>query len=101
MLISGPKTDPWLGPAISPIKAVIISPFVDQQMQMFIAQVNHENLETLAEMASNGVIKSVIDRRYTLDEIAEAMQYLGTQRARGKVVIDIAPTERMQMLGGA
>jgi NADPH:quinone reductase-like Zn-dependent oxidoreductase len=89
VIIGGPKQDPWLGPAISPIKAAALSPFIDEQMEMFIAQVTEERLRTLAELARTGAIRSVIDRRYALSEISQAMQYLGTQRARGKVVIDI------------
>ncbi|HEX7115439.1 MAG TPA: zinc-binding dehydrogenase [Steroidobacter sp.] len=32
-------------------------------------------------------VMTVIDRRYTLDEVREAMRYLQTGRARGKVVV--------------
>jgi NADPH:quinone reductase-like Zn-dependent oxidoreductase len=101
VIIGGPKRDPWLGPAISPIKAIVLSPFIDEKMEMFIAQVTEERLRTLAELASTGAIKSVIDRRYALSEISEAMQYLGTQRARGKVIIDIDAVLTAHDLNGA
>jgi NADPH:quinone reductase-like Zn-dependent oxidoreductase len=32
----------------------------------------------------------VIDRRYTLDEIAEAIRYSESGRARGKIIIEVA-----------
>ena len=32
-------------------------------------------------------VKPVIDRRYTLDELPEAMRYLGLGRTRGKCVV--------------
>jgi NADPH:quinone reductase-like Zn-dependent oxidoreductase len=40
----------------------------------------------LSGLIEAGKVKPVIDRTYALDEIPEALQYLGTQRARGKVV---------------
>ena len=54
----------------------------------------------LAELALNGKIVPVIDRRYALDDIAEAMRYLGTQRARGKVVIQVDAAGAAQYLSG-
>lgn len=101
VIIGGPKSDPWLGPAISPLKAAVISPFIDEKMSMFIAQVSKQDLSVLAELARAGKIRSVIDRRYPLAEIAEAMRYLGTQRARGKVVIEVDPMHATQVAGGA
>jgi NADPH:quinone reductase-like Zn-dependent oxidoreductase len=43
----------------------------------------------MASLLAEGKIKSVIDRRYQLSEAAEAIRYLGTTHARGKVVITI------------
>jgi NADPH:quinone reductase-like Zn-dependent oxidoreductase len=34
-----------------------------------------------------GKVKPVIDRRYELSQISEAMAYLETGRARGKVIV--------------
>lgn len=100
VIVGGPKHDPWLGPAISPIKAALLSPFIDEPMKMFIAQVTKEDLIVLANWAGTGAVRAVIDRRYSLDEIAEAMRYLGTQRARGKVIIAIDPILTPQHLNG-
>ena len=37
----------------------------------------------------DGKLRAVIDRSYSLSEVAEAMAYLGTGRAQGKIVITI------------
>ena len=100
VIIGGPKQDPWLGPVSSPVKAAMLSPFIDEQMAMFIAQVNSKDLKVLAELALNGKIVPVIDRRYALSDIAEAMRYLGTQRARGKVVLQVDAAGAAQYLSG-
>jgi NADPH:quinone reductase-like Zn-dependent oxidoreductase len=41
----------------------------------------------MAELLETGKVKSVIDRRYELSQVPDALRYLGTTHARGKVVI--------------
>ena len=41
----------------------------------------------LVELIEAGKIAPVIDRRYPLDEVADALRYLKAGRARGKIVI--------------
>jgi NADPH:quinone reductase-like Zn-dependent oxidoreductase len=50
---------------------------------------SQKDLIILKELLEAGKIVSVIDRRYTLNEAAEALRYLGEGHARGKVVITI------------
>ena len=56
---------------------------------MGIAKINHKDLVYLKELLEAGKVVPVIDRRFTLDESAEAMRYLGTGHARAKVVITV------------
>ncbi|MEM9953160.1 MAG: NAD(P)-dependent alcohol dehydrogenase [Chloroflexota bacterium] len=57
---------------------------------MGTAQPNQEDLQYLANLMATGKLKSVIDCHYSLEDTAEALRYLLTMRARGKVLIDIA-----------
>ncbi len=51
------------------------------------AKFSEEGLVALGALLNSGKIVPVIDRRYSLPEAAEALQYLGEGHARGKVVI--------------
>jgi NADPH:quinone reductase-like Zn-dependent oxidoreductase len=41
----------------------------------------------LVELCQAGKIATVIDRRYRLNEVPEALRYLGEGHAKGKVVV--------------
>ena len=64
--------------------------FTDQTLTFMLANVRTADLEYLAGLMTEGKVKSVIDRRYALAETPDAVRYLETGRARGKVVIDVA-----------
>ena len=48
---------------------------------------NERDWAFMRELLESGQVKPVIDRRYTLNEVPEALRYLGEGHARGKVVI--------------
>lgn len=53
------------------------------------AQMNQKDLSFLAELLHAGKIKPVIDRRYALSEVPQAMRYLEEGHAGGKIVINV------------
>jgi NADPH:quinone reductase-like Zn-dependent oxidoreductase len=56
---------------------------------MGTAQANNKDLLIIQEMLATGKIATVIDRCYPLNETAEAIRYLETSRARGKVIVTV------------
>jgi NADPH:quinone reductase-like Zn-dependent oxidoreductase len=78
-----------IGPMAKPIKAMLVSPFVSQKIGMLLAELNHDDLASLAELMQSGKMKPVIDRTYKLSEVPEAIKYLEQGHARGKVVIAV------------
>ncbi len=80
----------WVGPLGSFFKSMITAPFVDQNLERILADLNQNDLEVLAELMSAGKLRSVIDRRYTLSEVPQAIEYVEAGRARGKVLIDVS-----------
>jgi NADPH:quinone reductase-like Zn-dependent oxidoreductase len=78
----------WFGLARQ-IKALSLSPFVRHRMRVFIAKHNKEDLAVLKELVEAGKVTPVIDRRYELREVPEALRYQGEGHARGKIVIAV------------
>ncbi|WP_433965362.1 NAD(P)-dependent alcohol dehydrogenase [Tunturiibacter gelidiferens] len=71
------------------IGALMLSPFVSQKLITFIAKSNEEDLTIVGELMATGKVTPVIDRRYSLNEIPEALEYLEKGHARGKVAITL------------
>jgi len=88
VMVGGPSGN-WLGPLIGPIKALVLSPFVDQEIGIVLAQLRPDDMEILGELMQAGKVTPVIDRRYGLSELAEAIRYSESGRARGKIVIEL------------
>lgn len=65
--------------------------FGSKKMKSLAAKANKPDLELLATLLEKGNIKPVIDRRYSLDKTADAMNYLKQGHPTGKVVINIEP----------
>jgi NADPH:quinone reductase-like Zn-dependent oxidoreductase len=65
----------------------VLSQFVSQKMLTFLARPNKADLTLMHDLMKAGKVKPVIDKRYKLSEVPEAIRYLEERHARGKVVI--------------
>jgi NADPH:quinone reductase-like Zn-dependent oxidoreductase len=92
ILVGGAKGD-WLGPLMAPIKAALLSPFVDHELVMLLATLRQDDLTVLGELMQSGDLVPVIDRHFTLQDVREAMQYSESGRARGKIIVDVSSPE--------
>jgi len=88
VLVGGPSGN-WLKPLMGPIKALLLSPFVDQEIGMMMGQLRPDDMVILGELMETGKVTPVIDRRYGLSELPEAIRYSESGRARGKIVIEL------------
>jgi NADPH:quinone reductase-like Zn-dependent oxidoreductase len=61
--------------------------FSREKFVAFVANANRDDLALIGELLASGQLKSIIERRYRLSEVPEAMRYQGTWRVRGKLVI--------------
>jgi 2-desacetyl-2-hydroxyethyl bacteriochlorophyllide A dehydrogenase len=60
-----------------------------KNMVLIVAKINQEDLLFIKELLEAGKIKPFIDKRYPLNEVADALWYLKKGHARGKIVITV------------
>ena len=60
-----------------------------RKMAALTSRPNQKDLGFIKELIEAGKVVPVIDRTYALSEVPEALRYLGTGHARGKVVISV------------
>jgi NADPH:quinone reductase-like Zn-dependent oxidoreductase len=87
--VGGPDKGRWIGPLGRSARMVLLSPAVSQRMTFFLARQRKADLAVLRELLEAGTITPVIDRTYALGEVAEAIRYLETGHARGKIAITV------------
>jgi NADPH:quinone reductase-like Zn-dependent oxidoreductase len=92
--VGGPSGRWMIGPLASAITASVLSRFMSQKMLMVLTRPSKEDLTMLAELMEAGKVTPVIDRRYSLSEVPEAIRYLEQGHARGKVVITLGDTTK-------
>ena len=79
----------WLGPMMGPIKALMLSPFVDQEFVMILAEMRADDLAILGDLMQAGTVTPIIDSRYPLSEVAAALEHSEEGHARGKIIIEV------------
>src|SRR3990170_3846147 len=62
-----------------------------KKIRLLAVQPNRKDLVFITELCEAGKAVPVIDRRYPLSEVPEALRYLGEGHAKGKVVITMEP----------
>ncbi len=81
------------GPMSRILQAVLLMPFLSRfgkkKMHFFIAKVNSQDLTLLKDLLETRKIATVIDRRYPLSEVAEAVRYREEGHVQGKVIITV------------
>lgn len=85
----GPERS-FLGPVAGLLGALVYDRVVSQRFLPFLAEVNAERLNALADLVRTGAVRPVIDRRYSFEQATDAIRYLETGRARGKVLVTLA-----------
>jgi NADPH:quinone reductase-like Zn-dependent oxidoreductase len=71
------------------LNAYVRSRFVSQKFISYIAQFNKKDMTVLGDLMQSGKMTPAIDRTYKLNETPDALRYLETGHARGKVVITV------------
>lgn len=76
------------------VKAMLLAKKESEPVDLIMdLKKDRPRLEAVLKCWEDGKMKPVIDREYSFEEIVDAIDYVATKRARGKVVVNIAPSE--------
>lgn len=89
VMVGAPKGNRLIGPLSHIVTVRLAAVRSSQKVVFFVAQVNKADLLVLQELLAAGQVTPVIDRRYALSEISDALRYLGEGHAQGKIVITV------------
>jgi NADPH:quinone reductase-like Zn-dependent oxidoreductase len=98
VLVGGEGGGHWVGGAmLRSLRAAVLSPFLHQKLRMVLATTNSHDLELLTELIEGGTVTPVIDRVYPLSQAPDALRYLVSGDARGKVLLTVVSGTRDQL----
>lgn len=90
VIVVGAPKGGLLGPLSHFISVKLGATLTRERTKFFIAKFNRPDMEYLAELMETGEMRSVIDKQFQgLEQIPDALRYLGEGHARAKVVISI------------
>ncbi len=89
VIIGGEGGGRWFGVGRQ-LRALMLSPFVSQKLCSPVSlERSRQDLQFLKELVEAGKVTPVIDKTFTLGEVAEAIRYWEEGHARGKIVINV------------
>jgi len=71
------------------LTAPVLSRFASQKFVIFITKITKQDLTVMRDLMEARKVTPVIERRYRLSEVPEAIRYLATGHARAKLVITL------------
>ena len=89
VVVAGAKGNNLLGPLSHIVKLRLATLLSSQKAVFFMANFNRADMIVLEELLESGKITPVIDKCYKLNEIADALRYLGEGHAQGKIVVTL------------
>ena len=89
VIVGGPKRNRWIGPLGTVLRTVVASIPGSRKAIFFITRIDRDDLAFVGQLLEDGKVTPVVDRRYQLDEIGDALAYLGQGHAQGKVVVTV------------
>lgn len=64
--------------------------FVSQRLVTFVMTPDAGLLATLKDLVEAGKVKPLLDRRYALDQVGDALRHVGEGHGQGQTVLTVA-----------
>lgn len=81
----------WIGPVTWIAKLALAGAMTGTKHSALIAKPHRADLMVLAQMAEEGCIRPVIERKFALEDIAEAYAHVARGHGQGATIVEIAP----------
>ena len=88
--VGGPASSWMIGFAVRLIKMPVLSRLGSQKLGFIGAKSSQQDLTTIAQWIATGKVTPAIDRRYSLQQLPDAIRYSEAGHARGKIIITLA-----------
>jgi NADPH:quinone reductase-like Zn-dependent oxidoreductase len=89
VLVGGPRRKRLLGPLGHILRIKLASKLGRRNAVFFIAKPNRDDLAKLGDLIDAGHVKPVIEQRYELAQIGEAMREMDDGHARAKIAVTV------------
>lgn len=88
VVVGGPMT-PLVGPLGHIVAMRLASLRSSRKSVFFVAKPNRADMDLLRELLESGKVKPVVERRYELSDVGDALRYMGEGHAQGKIVVGV------------
>jgi NADPH:quinone reductase-like Zn-dependent oxidoreductase len=88
VIVGGPRSR-LVGPLAHIARMRLAALLSRRKIVFFIAKFNRRDVNALRELVESGKVKPVVEKRYELSELADALRYMGQGHVRGKLVISV------------
>jgi len=89
VLVGAPGGNRLVGPMAKIGRLWLASRLGAGRAVFFVTSYEDADLETLRELLAAGSITSVVERTYPLEQLADALEYMGEGHARAKLVVTV------------
>jgi len=90
VLVGGPRGRRLAGPLGHVARILLAARLGRRRATFFIAKPNRADLTALRELIESGHVRPVIERRYELDELGDAIEAMRSGHASGKHVVTVS-----------
>lgn len=87
VVVSGPKTNRWLGPVPHVIRTALAFLRADPSFHQFVASPVEADLTYLGELLADGSVTPAIDRVIGLDDVADGLAEISTGHTKAKIAV--------------
>jgi NADPH:quinone reductase-like Zn-dependent oxidoreductase len=89
LVMVAPDPGQWVGPVVRIVQAKLLSRRGTRTFRPFLSQSSREALIDVKNLVEKGALRSVIERTYPLDEVADAIRHVEAGGVAGKIAVTV------------